>query len=85
MQAAERRFRLNVERFRLLGRKISQSLRKMKPIRQIDAVELMMAMNNFTSRYAQALLAATRQEDLAQPERPKKIRLATVFPSMIHA
>jgi ParB-like chromosome segregation protein Spo0J len=46
-------------------------LRKMKPMRQIEAVELMSAMNNFTARYAHALLAATRQEDLAQPERPK--------------
>src|SRR6202040_3304828 len=49
-------------------------LRKMKPLRQIEAVELMSAMNNFTARYAQALLAATRQEDLAQPERPKQVR-----------
>jgi hypothetical protein len=49
-------------------------LRKMKPLRQIEAVELMSAMNNFTARYAQALLAATRREDLAQPDRPKKIR-----------
>src|SRR6202048_3725244 len=49
-------------------------LRKMKPLRQIEAVELMSAMNNFTARYAQALLAATRQEDLSQPDRPKKIR-----------
>jgi ParB-like chromosome segregation protein Spo0J len=48
-------------------------LRKMKPMRQIEAVELMSAMNNFTARYAHALLAATRQEDLAQPDRPKKI------------
>jgi ParB-like chromosome segregation protein Spo0J len=53
---------------------VFKSLRKMKPMRQIEAVELMMAMNNFTSRYVQALLAATRQDDLAQPERPKKIR-----------
>src|ERR1700736_2761415 len=49
-------------------------LRKMTPMRQIEAVELMSAMNNFTARYAQALLAATRQDDLAQPDRPKKIR-----------
>src|SRR5271169_1833160 len=49
-------------------------LRKMKPLRQIETVELMSAMNNFTARYAQALLAATRREDLAQPDRPKKIR-----------
>jgi RepB plasmid partitioning protein len=46
-------------------------LRKMKPLRQIEAVELMSAMNNFTARYAHALLAATRREDLAQPDRPK--------------
>ena len=48
-------------------------LRKMKPMRQIEAIELMSAMNNFTARYAQALLAATRQDDLAQPDRPKNI------------
>jgi hypothetical protein len=49
-------------------------LRKMKPMRQIEAVELMSAMNNYTARYAHALLAATRQDDLAQPEHPKKVR-----------
>jgi ParB-like chromosome segregation protein Spo0J len=48
-------------------------LRKMRPLRQIEAVELMAAMNNYTARYAQALLAATRREDLAQPDRPNKI------------
>jgi ParB-like chromosome segregation protein Spo0J len=53
-------------------------LRKMKPLRQIDAVELMSAMNNFTARYAHALLAATRREDLVQPDRPKKIRGLTL-------
>jgi hypothetical protein len=49
-------------------------LRKMKPLRQIEAVELMSAMNNYTARYAHALQVATRQKDLAQPERPKKVR-----------
>jgi len=49
-------------------------LRKMKPLRQIEAVELMSAMNNYTARYAHALLAATRREDLAEPDRPKNIR-----------
>ena len=44
-------------------------LRKMKPMRQIEAVELMSAMNNFTARYAHALLAATRREDLVQPKK----------------
>src|SRR6201987_654369 len=46
-------------------------LRKMKPLRQIEAVELMSAMNNFTARYAHALLAAARREDLARPDHPK--------------
>lgn len=36
-------------------------LRKMRPMRQIEAVELMIALNNFTCAYAKALLAATRQ------------------------
>jgi ParB-like chromosome segregation protein Spo0J len=44
-------------------------LRKMKPMRQIEAVELMLAMNNHTARYAHALLAATRREDLVQPKK----------------
>jgi ParB-like chromosome segregation protein Spo0J len=59
---------------RSIDRAVFTALRKMKAMRQIDAVELMMAMNNFTSRYAQALLAATRQEDLARPEQPKTVR-----------
>jgi len=53
---------------------VFNSLRKMKPMRQIEVVELMSAVGNFTSRYAQALLAATKQQDLARPERPKRIR-----------
>jgi ParB-like chromosome segregation protein Spo0J len=48
-------------------------LRKMKPMRQIQAVELMIALDNFSCAYAKALLAATRQADLAQPDRPKKV------------
>ena len=48
-------------------------LRKMKPVRQIEVAELMLATNNFTSSYAKALLAATRQADLARPDKPKKV------------
>lgn len=48
-------------------------LRRMKPMRQIEAVELMMALDNFSCSYAKALLAATRQSDLAQPDKPKKV------------
>ncbi|MGA0601529.1 plasmid partitioning protein RepB C-terminal domain-containing protein [Caulobacter sp. KR2-114] len=48
-------------------------LRRMKPMRQIEAVELMMALGNFSCAYAKALLAATRQSDLAQPDKAKKV------------
>lgn len=48
-------------------------LRKMKPLRQIEVAELMCTVANWSSSYAKALLAGTRQEDLAKPERPKKI------------
>jgi hypothetical protein len=49
------------------------ALRKMKPLRQVEAVELMTTAGNFTTSYAKALLAATRQEDLAHPDKPKKV------------
>jgi ParB-like chromosome segregation protein Spo0J len=49
------------------------TLRKMKPMRQIEAAELMEAAGTFAASYAKALLAATRQEDLLHPERPKKV------------
>jgi ParB-like chromosome segregation protein Spo0J len=48
-------------------------LRKMKPMRQIEAAELMMSVNNFSSSYAKALLAGTRQADLARPDKAKRI------------
>lgn len=48
-------------------------LRKMKPMRQIEVAELMVSAGNFTSAYAKALLAATRQTDLANASKPKKV------------
>lgn len=46
-------------------------LRRMKDYRQVETAELMASMNNFTGSYAKAILAATRQDDLAKPHRPK--------------
>jgi ParB-like chromosome segregation protein Spo0J len=54
-----------------------ESLRKMKPTRQIEAAELMLSAANFSSSYAKALLAATRQNDLAAPEKQKKVNGVT--------
>jgi ParB-like chromosome segregation protein Spo0J len=48
-------------------------LRKMKPMRQIDAAELMNTAGTFTASYAKALLAATRQADLVKADQPKRI------------
>src|SRR5688572_12397848 len=48
-------------------------LRKMKPMRQIEAAELMISAGNYTASYAKALLAASKQADLLKSDRPKKV------------
>ena len=42
-------------------------------MRQIDAAELMSTGGNYTSSYAKALLAATRQNDLVKSDQPKQV------------
>ncbi|MEQ1713438.1 MAG: plasmid partitioning protein RepB C-terminal domain-containing protein, partial [Hyphomicrobium sp.] len=49
-------------------------LRRMAPLRQIEAAELMVAMNKFTANYAQSLLAATPRNQLVEPDKPKRIK-----------
>lgn len=49
------------------------ALRKMRPMRQVEVAELMLSANNFTSAYAKALLAATRQTDLMRQDKPKRV------------
>ncbi|KRB25428.1 plasmid partitioning protein RepB C-terminal domain-containing protein [Rhizobacter sp. Root16D2] len=48
-------------------------IRKMKPTRQIECVELMVATNNVTVSYANALLAATPVAMLVGERKPKKL------------
>src|SRR3954464_15490394 len=48
-------------------------LRKMKPMRQIEAADLMSTAGNYTASYAKAILAATRQADLVKSEQPKRV------------
>lgn len=50
------------------------ALRKMVPVRQIEAASLMNDAGIYTSSYAQALLAATSKHQMANPQKPKKIR-----------
>lgn len=48
-------------------------LRKLKPTRQIECVELMVSTNNITVAYAQALVAATPSNLLVGETKPRKI------------
>lgn len=56
---------------------LSPVLRKMKPTRQVECLELMVATNNITVAYAQALLAATSSNMLVNDDKPKKIKGVT--------
>jgi hypothetical protein len=49
---------------RMVGQPVFPILRKMKPMRQIEAAEMMISANCFTGRYAQMVLTSTRPEDL---------------------
>ncbi len=53
---------------------VTNILKRMKPLRQIETVELMVAVNNFSVSYARALLLATPKEQLCDPEKKKPIR-----------
>jgi ParB-like chromosome segregation protein Spo0J len=49
-------------------------LKKMMPLRQIEAAELMVAMNKYTISYAKSLLAATPQSQLVESTKPKRVK-----------
>jgi len=51
-----------------------REMRKVKPMRQIEMAELMVAANNFSAKYAACLYAATPPEQLLESEKPKEIR-----------
>lgn len=51
---------------------ISRVLRKMKPTRQVECVELMVSANTITIAYAEAMLVATPAEMLVEGKRPAK-------------
>jgi hypothetical protein len=52
-------------------------LRKMKPTRQVECIELMLTANNMTVAYAEALLAATPPPLLVGETKPRKLRGVT--------
>ena len=48
-------------------------LRKMVPMRQIEAAQLMVAMNKYSITYAKSLLGATPQSQLIDSAKPKQV------------
>ncbi len=53
---------------------VARVLRKMRPERQVEVVELMIAANAINVTYAEALLNATPPEHLAEHHRPPRIK-----------
>jgi ParB-like chromosome segregation protein Spo0J len=49
-------------------------LKKMMPLRQIEAADLMVAMNKYTIGYARSLVAATPQSQLVEATKPKRVK-----------
>jgi hypothetical protein len=49
-------------------------LKKLAPLRQIEAAELMVAMSKYTASYAKSLVAATPEEQLVDRHKPKIVK-----------
>lgn len=65
----------------LRDRHVSQhtfwQLKRMSPLRQIEAAELMVAMNRYSTSYARSLLAATPADQLVERRKPRATRSLT--------
>lgn len=62
---------------RQFSAEISRVIRKMKPTRQVECIELMVSANNITVSYAEALLVATPAEMLVEGKKPPKLNGVT--------
>lgn len=56
---------------------VFSTLRKMIPLRQIEAAELMVNANNYSVAYISAILAGTPQAQLVEANKPKRINGVT--------
>lgn len=56
---------------------VFEILKRMKPMRQIEAAELLVAANNLTVAYATAILAGTPANELVGDMKPKKVKGVT--------
>lgn len=61
----------------LRDKQVAQStfslLKKVKPLRQIEMAEVMVAAGSYSATYARALVMTTAKEQLVDPEDPRKI------------
>lgn len=53
---------------------VFEILRKMKPLRQVEAAELLVNANNYSVAYASAILAGTPQTQLTEGAKPKRLK-----------
>lgn len=58
---------------RQFSAELVRAIRKMKPTRQVECVELMVAANNVSVSYAEALLVATPAASLVKGKKPRKL------------
>lgn len=58
---------------RLVPQNTFGELRKMVPVRQVEAAQLMIAMNKFSINYARSLVGATPRSQLADSSQPKNV------------
>jgi hypothetical protein len=59
---------------KIVPENVFRILRKLKAMRQIEVASLMNDAGTYSLSYARALLAATPQDQLLEPEKPKQIR-----------
>lgn len=56
---------------------VFEVLKKMRPMRQIEAAELLISANNYSVSYASAILLGSSQTQLVEGDRPKKLKGVT--------
>jgi ParB-like chromosome segregation protein Spo0J len=64
---------LELLRDKEVARETLTLLKRVKPLRQIEMAEIMVAAGTYSATYARALLMTTTKEQLIDPESPKKI------------
>lgn len=65
---------IDILKDKMMTSRIFYILKKMTPLRQIEAATLMTDSGIYTLAYAKALLAATPKSQLLEPEKPKALR-----------